>query len=87
MVIRIDSTGVTVAPVDSHRVAAHRFDVQHLQRWLVHLERRSGLGRVIRLLRFRAVSARASSTRAFVSEVSHAIATVVAAGPVDFDPF
>src|SRR5690242_5772000 len=40
VVVRIDSGAVTVAPVNSDRVIAHRFYSQNFQRGLVHLEGR-----------------------------------------------
>ena len=51
---RVNAGRVAVAPVDADGVVAHRLDAQHLQRGLVHLERRSRARRAFRLARRRA---------------------------------
>src|ERR1700682_809609 len=73
---------MTVAPFNSYRVVAHRFDVQHLERGLEHLKGSRG-GRIIALPRLGAVRPGAGGAGTLVPQVAQRILAVVTVLPVD----
>src|ERR1700693_3300684 len=77
---------MAVVPMDLDGVVAHRFDVQHLERWLVHLKRIAWRRRgIAALLWLGAVSAGAAGARTFVAQIGERVLAGMAVLPVDLN--